>query len=243
MPQTAQLRSESAGKDRQDGCGVPAAEQERDRDSAVTRAHVTEPQPDRRFWFAVLIAAIASLPFCWLLSFAALLPFYIGLFFFALFGLVIGAVVFRFAAPGKPYRGSTVVMGTTALVLGAWGGSIWIESRDLPRDMADKAIRRTPDLRGSTSEEFRGRVAEDVRKFMAERYPPGGVLGYVRWAASNGKFKKGDLASAQVSLALNQTRYLFLIRVALSIGLLAFGIASQTWPLKHIPAARRESEP
>jgi hypothetical protein len=77
--------------------------------------------PPGRFWLGILVALVVSIPFCWLLSFAALLPFYIGLFFFALFGLVFGAVVCRVAARRGPYGSGTVLAGTTLLVFAVWG--------------------------------------------------------------------------------------------------------------------------
>ncbi len=192
------------------------------------------PRPSLRFWLAVLAAGVLSLPFCWLLSFAALLPFYLGLFFFALFGLPIGALVFRISSPGGPYRPSTVVAGTTVLVLGVWSVSIIKESRDLPWDMAEKAIKITPDLDGRTPQQFRNNVASEVRAHIGTNFPPGGVLGYVRWALSGGTLKKGELASVDASMTFSQTRYIFAIRMALSVGLLAFGVASQTWPLRYV---------
>lgn len=193
--------------------------------------------PPGRFWLGVLVALLVSLPFCWLLSFAALLPFYIGLFFFALFGLVFGAVVCRIAGPRAPYGSGTVLTGTTLLVFAAWGGSIAKESWDLPADLAEQALRRSREINGQTPAEFRAAVAAEVTARIAEEYPPGGPIGYVRWALAGGAFKKGELASANVSLKLNQTRYIFAGRLVLSIGLLAFGIASQTLGLRTTRAA------
>jgi hypothetical protein len=184
---------------------------------------------------AAAIGAVVSIPFCWLLSFAALLPFFIGLFFFALFGLVIGAVVFRLAHRDGPYPSRAVVIGTTLLVAFVWFASVLKESWDLPGDMAVKAAGLTRDLRGRSVDEFRQTVAGEVRGFIQERYPPGGVIGYLRWALATGRIEKGELPSVEARLVLNQARYLFAMRVSLSIGLLAFGIASQTWPMRRRP--------
>ena len=52
-----------------------------------------------RWWLAVLAGVAVTLPVAWLLSFAGTLPFFLGVFFFALFGLLIGAVIYRVAAP------------------------------------------------------------------------------------------------------------------------------------------------
>jgi hypothetical protein len=222
----------------------PPAEHPASRATPATGA-VGPSRSSGRFWLAVAIGAVVSTPFCWLLSFAALLPFFIGLFFFALFGLVIGAVVYRLAHRKRPYPSRTVVIGTTLLVAFVWSASVLKESWDLPGDMAVKAAGLTRDLRGRSVDEFRQAVADEVRGFIQDRYPPGGVIGYVRWALTSGRIDKGVLPSVEARLALNQTRYLFAIRMALSIGLLAFGIASQTWPMRRptrIPDEIRESE-
>jgi len=190
-----------------------------------------------RFWAGVLVALIVSLPLAWLLSYAALLPFFIGVFFFALFGLVLGAVVFRIASPASPHGRWTVLAGTTVLVAGCWTFSIIKESRDAPDDLARDAVRRARDIGGRTAGEYRDGVADAIRRFLEERYPPGGTFGYVRWVLTNGEVPKGDLPDVNFTLRRPQARWIWAIRAVLSIALLAFGIASQTFLL----TARRES--
>ncbi|MDO8632368.1 MAG: hypothetical protein Q7R41_17940, partial [Phycisphaerales bacterium] len=144
-----------------------------------------------RWWSATAAGTIVSLPFAWLLSYAAMLPFYIGLFFFMLFGLVIGAVTFRIAAPGKPYRRFAVLAGTTLIVGVCWTLSIVKESRDFPTDIARDAVRRSRDIGRQSVDEYRAAVVEEVRAFLREHHPPGGVLGYARWMLLDGEIKKG----------------------------------------------------
>ncbi len=188
-----------------------------------------------RWWTGIGVAAVVSLPFAWLLSYAASLPFFIGVFFFLLFGLLIGAVAYRVAAPGRPYSSIQLVIGTTVLVGLVWGISIVKESRDFPGDVADRAVGRTRDLGNRSVAQFRREVAADVRRFLAERYPPGGVSGYVRWALTNGELKRGELASVErgISVPAAQIRVWWAVRVVLSIALLGFGIGSQTLTLKQ----------
>ena len=188
-----------------------------------------------RWWAGVGVAAAISLPFAWLLSYAASLPFFIGVFFFLLFGLLIGATAYRVAAPGRPYSSVQLVMGTTVLVALVWGISIVKESRDFPGDVADRAVGRTRDLGERSVAQFRREVADDVRRFLADRYPPGGVSGYVRWVLTNGELKREELASLErgISVPAAQTRIWWAVRVVLSIALLGFGIGSQTLTLNQ----------
>jgi hypothetical protein len=201
-----------------------------------THMPVAEPEARRqdtgRWWAGVGAGAIVSLPFAWLLSHAALLPFLLGIFFFALFGLVIGAVMHRVASPGRPYPRLQLVIGTTLVVALGWTGSIVVEGRDFPRRMAAEAGDTTRYLGNRTIGEFRTAVADDVRRFIRDRYPPGGALGYVRWVLTSGELKKGDIAHVNRTLVRGQRKLLWAVRVILSVALLAFGIGSQTLPLK-----------
>lgn len=199
---------------------------------AVEPAAVRGTSP-ARWWWATLAGTIASLPLAWLLSYAAMLPFYIGLFFFMLFGLVIGAVTFRIAAPGRPYRRFTVLAGTTFIVGVCWTLSIVQESRDFPADLAKEAVRRSRDIGRRSADDYRAAVAEEVRAFLRERHPPGGVLGYVRWILFEGEVKKGSIPSFDQVLRRSPARWGWAIRVVLSIALLGFAVGSQTLALSR----------
>jgi hypothetical protein len=79
-----------------------------------------------------------------------------------------------------------------------------------------------------------------VRVYLREHYRPGGTIGYVRWALTSGEIPKGSLKDVRMKLGQSQRRYSWAIRVVLSLGLFAFGIGSQTWPLRLLkdPAVR-----
>jgi len=177
------------------------------------------------------VALVVSLPLAWLLSYAASLPFFLGVFFFALFGLVIGAVVYRIASPARPYGRWTVFLGTTALVAVCWGLSIAKESHDFAVELADEAVRRARDIAPRTAAQYRVEVADSIRAYLREHHPPGGILGYVHWTLTRAEIKKGDIPLVEHTLKRSQGRWSWAIRVVLSIGLLAFGVSSQVFPL------------
>lgn len=185
-----------------------------------------------RWWAAVLVGLVVSLPLTWLLSYGALLPFFIGVFFFALFGLIIGASMFRVASPGRPYGTVQVFLGTTLVVLTSWSLSMVKESRDFPNDLAKDAVRRVRDIGDRTAAEFKTHVEDSVRRLLREQYPPGGTLGYMRWSLMSSRFEKGAIEGVSFELGRNQSRWAWAVRVVLSIGLLAFGVASQTFLLR-----------
>lgn len=181
-----------------------------------------------RFWGGVCVAAALSLPFGWILSYAAALPFFVGAFFFALLGLVIGATAFRIAKSAAPYRRAVVVAGTTIIVLTGFLTTLTKEGRDFPGDAARIVADRTQDLGDRSLAEFQAVVAAEVSVYLSTRYAPGGTLGYVRWVLDNGEIRKGELSVAQQTIRAPQKGWVWIVRVALSAGLLAFGVGSQT---------------
>jgi hypothetical protein len=96
-------------------------------------------------------------------------------------------------------------------------------------------------LGNRTLDEYRAEVREQVHTFLRERYPPGGTVGYIRWITTSGELSQADVPLLARSLDRGQARYWWLIRVALSVGLLAFGVGSQTLLLKlpTDPTARK----
>ncbi len=184
-----------------------------------------------RWWCAVVVGSLFALPLGWLLSYAAALPLMLGTFFFALLGLIIGAVTFRIARSGGSYRRGAVLIGTTVIVVSGWGCSIYTEAADLPGVMAERALSVTRDLGDRTVDQFQAEVADSVRTYVTDHYPPGGFVGYVRWVIDNGRIPRKEMPLVGRTLSVGQHGWVWLIRVALSVGLLAFGIASQTWPL------------
>ncbi len=201
------------------------------------------PGSHRRWWLAIVAAGGFSLPFAWLLAYAAMLPFYLGVFFFMLFGLLIGATVYRIASPGRPYRSPSLVIGTTLLVAFVFGFSLVKESRDFPASAAERVSLRKRDIGDRSVAEHRRAIADDLRRFLSEKYPPGGVSAYVRWALTDGRIKPGDLTVIDrgIEIPASQTRIGWAIRVVLSIAFLGFGIGSQTLSLHRSeePGQRR----
>lgn len=187
-----------------------------------------------RWWAAVGVGTLVSLPLSWLLSYGALLPFFLGVFFFALFGIIIGAAMYRVGAPARPVKGWAVLLGTSFVVLTGWSLSMVKESRDFPGDLANLAIRRTRDIGDRSAAEFKTHVADSVRRILREEFPPGGTLGYIRWSLMDGEIEKGRIDGVSQAMTRPQGRFGWAIRVVLSIALLAFGVASQTFLLRTV---------
>lgn len=201
------------------------------------------PSGQLRWWLAILVAAVVSLPLAVVLSWAAMLPFMLGAFFFMLFGLLVGAVVFRIAGPGRPYGAVTVFTGTTFLVFVCGGGALVKEAADFPYDMAHQATGKTRSIGAFTLAEFREEVARQVRAYLRDQYPPGGTLGYVRWIVTKGVLEKGAIEAVDAELSPVQRCGWWSIRLVLTIGLLALGIGSQTLLLQKPERVTKDDPP
>lgn len=179
------------------------------------------------------VGLVVSLPLCWLLSYAGALMFYLGLFFFALFGLIIGAATFRVASVARPYHRKQVIIGTTMLVLVPWSLSMLKEGRDFPNDVAARTVQeRSLDLKENSVAAHREIVKSDVRVYLQEQYPPGGISGYMHWVVVDGKISKTDVTSLAKNWRHGQSGFVWVVRVILSLALLTFGVATQTLPMR-----------
>lgn len=193
-----------------------------------------------RLWVGVLVGLVVATPLTWLLSFAAALPFMIGTFFFALFGLFVGATVFRVAAPGRPHGRFQVLAATTVVVFFMFGGSLALEGRGFASDLAADAAWRTRDLGDRTIGEFRAAAEREIATHIAMKYPPGGVLGYVRWVLDGGEIPRGTLPSVSVALRAPQSQWTWAARVVMSVAFAAFGVGAVTLVLSRTGDEKRE---
>lgn len=126
-----------------------------------------------------------------LLTAALSLMFMLGLFFYMLFGLLVGAVMFRFGARSRPMPRGRVVAITAVVALAAWSTSLAKEAHDFPDDFANKIMSDAKSGRVRLyipPENGVAQVHNELHDFivhhLAEVYPPGGMLGYFRYAAA-----------------------------------------------------------
>ncbi len=195
------------------------------------------------------VGGLLAIPAGWLMATLALLPLFLGLFFNMIVGLLIGAVVFRIARPAAPFAMRGAIALGAWIAVSAWTAGLAFEylntrGYDLPwyREGAwqwvsvDGDATRTARLffrhRSMTAPEktsLRVQTREAFDHQLAERYPPGGFAGFLRWsAARQGELEVPTVFSA-ASLELNpkQRGVPWLIRSTLSLLLLCFAVLSQ----------------
>mgnify|MGYP005839221751 CR=1 FL=1 len=215
-------------------------------DTSIVAAEPAAP-PTRgcpRRWIAATLAGMgAGVPIGWLLSNAAMLPFYLGLFFFALLGLLVGAVQFRVGRPLAPVARPTLLVGGLLTVATTWFVSIAAEYLHLYDDVhrfAWTTFRTLDDATLRQIREIPARVHENLRT----SYPPGGLIGYMRWASRSGRMDVATMPSGRpLEFRLRQGPLGWTLRVAICAGLLTFGIMSQVMALANPPKKPEPTEP
>jgi hypothetical protein len=222
-------------------------------------ANVAGVAPAPRGWpwsAAVLFGALFSIPIGMLLSYLGLLVFYLGLFFFLIFGLVLGAAVYRIGKSRQPVPRSALIIGALVVALVPFFISLVLESRRLPGHVATKAEYPPSDQKVTSQnvEEARAewaaqqrQIRETVSRLLAERYPPGGFWGYLRWAATDGRLEfEPPFQGPKIKYKLSQSPLGFKVRVVLCLVLLYGGVLAQVWSLRRPPeetAAQPPEEP
>lgn len=199
-----------------------------------------------RLTAALIVGLLLAIPIGALLSLAGLLVFFLGIFFFLLFGLMLGAAMFRVLRPVRPLPARSLAMIGVVVGVFAFGMSLWVEAARMPEHVARKA-NYAPSLGGERLTEGTAEAArldlERRRRLVAERvaakldadYPPGGVIGYVRWAASDGRLTLDppDPEGPSIEYKLSQGPIGFCIRLTVCAILICVGAVALIWPLRR----------
>ncbi len=200
----------------------------------------------KRSWigWSLLSGCVVGVPAGCLLAYLAVLPLFVGLFFFLLVGLVIGAVMFRFGKPAAPVRPATLRQISAAVTVLVWATGLVVEYVEFPDDAA-RAVRRSLPQRLTLEQqdELRDNTRRHVLSQLTGRDFQGGFVGYLRgfpsylkWAATQGTMECPRVFNDSMhTLKLPQRGIPWLIRVLVSLGLLAFPILSQLRVLANPP--------
>lgn len=149
------------------------------------------------FFRALVVAAVVLLALDWLLGSLMWLPFFSGLLGFFVEGLIAGGVAFRFARRARPISRGRLWFGIIMLVAISMSGLLFFEYwhfcgrvgrapyfSKTRNGVIQKETDETPRL--AALAEVQSGTVRAFRDYLAEDYPPGGALGYARWATTSG---------------------------------------------------------
>jgi len=192
----------------------------------------------------VLFGGLVAATLGWtLLSPGLSLPAMLGVFFFMLFGLFIGAVVHRASAAARPIAKATVIWMTAIVSLCAWAPALVKEYVDFPEEFADKAWKQVYIPEGEDAhQKVVAELESFVRKYLNERHPPGGMIGYFQMAASGASITIDQLPTAQpkpVTIARRAAGWVWCTRGVLSLVLGFVAIYAVTVELTRPPKSKK----
>ncbi len=198
--------------------------------------NTTVPAPARTGWtgWSFVAGCVLAVPCGVLLAYLAALPFMLGLFFFLLLGLIIAATMFRVGSKLRPPGTFGAVASAVGITVVVMGVSLWVEYKALPRSV-ERVVRHS--YYESFTADRLTKLNEETDKFvvgaLAQKSPPGGFVGYLRWAAIDGTFDCPRVFVDKTEpYQLPYRRALWLIRLATSSLLDWWTVVSQTLALR-----------
>ncbi|MCZ6816583.1 MAG: hypothetical protein O7F76_07750 [Planctomycetota bacterium] len=179
-------------------------------------------------WYWGLLTAVVLLSALgWLLARLVWLPFYFGLFFFLIAGLLVGAVSFRVARPARPLRRNRILVGVIAVSVVACFATLVHEYRHVAATIGDPptfpAARNAAARKNQPIHAIKAKATEQFRAALANDYPPGGPIGYARWAISSGQMLL-SVEGCEDEVSISQSGYAWPIRGLAMIVLMAAGL-------------------
>ncbi len=142
---------------------------------------------------ALMATAVILIGLAWILALLLWLPAFFGLFFFFIAGMLSAGLTFRLAAPARPIARARLLRGIALLAAVSTLATVFWEHHHIAATVADppafaKAKNAALEAQGSEQSVVQQAVAEFRRK-LAEEHPPGGAIGYARWALDSGRME------------------------------------------------------
>lgn len=187
-------------------------------------------------WYWGLLTAVVLLSgLGWLLARLVWLPFYFGLFFFLIAGLLVGAVSFRVARPARPLGRGRILAGVIAVSIAACCPTLVHEYRHVAATIGNPPsfleARNAAARKNEPVEAVKAMASEQFRAALSAQYPPGGPIGYARWAMSSGKMEL-TVAGCDDEVSISQRGVAWPIRGLAMIILMSAGLWSNMESLR-----------
>ena len=148
----------------------------------------------QRAWLRALVLAIIMLTVLgWLLARLVWIYNYFGLFFFLVAGLLVGAFAFRTARIVRPIEASRLVRTIAfitlcnMLIIIVWEYRHFAATVGTPPRFAE--ARNAAVAAGRPPVGVLTDADDAFNKYLGTAFPPGGVIGYIRWSVMAGECK------------------------------------------------------
>ena len=185
------------------------------------------PRRRNTWWSALAVAMGLLLGLDWLLARLLWLPFYFGLFFFLVAGLIVGALAFRVARASRPLTKMRLLRGIACVAGLSTAATTYWEYRHVAATVGDPpafAEARNKALSdGRSPREIRMQAARTFKRRLGEDFPPGGAIGYARWAIRAGEMEL-VVADASEHISIDHRGITWPLRTLAALLLLASGL-------------------
>lgn len=193
------------------------------------------PEDPWAFGRALIVAAVVLIALDWLLGMLLWLPFFSGLLGFFVEGLIAGGIAFRYGRRARPIGRRRLWSGIALLVVISMIGVLFFESYHFCNRVGEPPyFTRSRNLvlksesdaasRKAALEELSSDAVSAIYAFLANEYPPGGMLGYARWATMSGTATI-ELRGESQSIRAEHRGWVWPTRTAIGAILLAVGLA------------------
>ncbi len=186
---------------------------------------------------ALLVGVAILSGLLWILARVIWLPAYFGVFFFLVAGMLAGAASFRVARPLRPMRGPHVAAGVAAVTIVSGGIGLTWEYQyraatigELPKFASAYQDAQQRGLAATTVATQARRAYDDL---LRAQHPPGGTIGYVRWAVAAGSARLTLPGGFSDEVSIGHRGWAWLVRTLAAYGLLAVGLWYQLEALRQ----------
>lgn len=186
---------------------------------------------------ALLVGVAILSGLLWILARVIWLPAYFGVFFFLVAGMLAGAASFRVARPLRPMPRTRVAVGVAAVTLVSGGIGLTWEYHyradtigELPKFASAYQDAQQRGLSATAVASQARRAFDDL---LRSRFPPGGTIGYVRWAVAAGSAHLTLPGGFSDEVSIGHRGWAWLLRTLAAYGLLAVGLWYQLEALRQ----------
>ncbi len=180
-----------------------------------------------RWSLATFLALAITVTLGWLLVRLVWLPFYFGLFFYLVAGLLAGALSFRIGREARPVSGVRLLTGVVLVATVATGVLLVWEYRYIAgtagSDGRFRDARNAAVAAGRSPRSVEPIAAAAFRTTLKSTHPPGGPLGYVRWAIA-GEGMELTVEGCKDSIIISQKGTAWIVRTIAGGLLLCLGL-------------------
>jgi hypothetical protein len=197
-------------------------------EQSAAPTNLTDEPARRRAWdWSLVVSFLLLAGLSWLLVRLVWLPYYFGLFFYLIAGLLVSGIAFRIARTARPLSKVTILTGILSIAVAAGCAALYWEYRDRASSIGEyprfSAARAAAQTTGQSVSEVERAAVSAFRATLQSEYPPGGPIGYARWATASGEMKL-TVKGIEDTVSISHRGWAWPVRTVAGMLLIALGL-------------------